>query len=1544
MTIPEFLHRLPAVGSGGFENLIGELLEALTGFRFHPARSGDQEGRDARAAGATGGTIVFECKRYAAGTPLKGRELVGELQQAHHALPQLDVWILAASREITDQNLSELEVTGREHGIDILPLESLGQGVGNLDILVAAFPEVVRRFTNEVDFNLLQLALTEARQTPVAEARLSAIKLRLLKPTCGWPSWRVNSHLEWCRVVGEEAAARSRWGQPLNVASSRGIPRLEAEKALERWWKDSHSTIFAMTGEEGDGKSWTVARWLTQQVHEAGETFPPTIFIPSRDAGEGKSLEDLVLENMRSLFLSGEWATKLERWLEYEGSNGRPVAVVVLDGLNERHTPGYWRSLIESSFDKPWLGQIRLVCTARSQYWNEYFADRPSMPTTRYALESFSDSELKLALRQESLDLSEFPADLRPLLRKPRYFKLAIRYREQMSQAGDFTLARLFFEDWRDRCDRSDRHMSEEDFSSFLRQVAERYREEGKSGLKKRDIEEFIGYDTNTRDAFRELATGGVLRKEGTQWIVSKDRLPLALGLLFSDKLQIAAGADRSLKEEIASWLEPHTGSDLEALIIEYAVLASVARSAERGIVANLLRAWIDTQNPRSPVGSPVERRLCAYVPQCLDAYVELAESVWSAQGNRPWAQEVLLRGFMYWCLESPHVVNGLIPVLQRWLTMVPFYGPPMFRKKPDGTPVSDREPTVKALWPDAAPNREYELAGYSLRLIEDDGWLRLSHAAFVIISFISDRRPLVEAFTRFCLAKAIHESSDGGNEMRWTIRTSEFNLEPEFEDHIQRLLQDNSKPARTALSRILRFLGTASARLRLSEIDEDSLFPQSEDEIKARKNPIEAGFAPKKADLEEYARRTPFNPVTFIHAAQDLVSDPDLDLPLGFAQRLAPAVETLKIQPIWQKRFRSGEDHWWERAETVLARVDSSAIAGLIRSVVKDVGARSLEALFQLSYRLANYDLLLDRDARLALETVFEATPELKSRSDDFATQSEYHLFSLVLPLWQGTEQLRRVLARPEDAFDWIQFELSYRGPVNGPLPSVRSSRGLFRMLYYLSIVCDGEVDAETLQAALTSGDSLVRGALFRYLYFRKFAPSRIRPFLSGWSWKPVMCEMEQTFGSLLLLELIAEERTGADWLRIDPTYRATALLCAAAPQALWQEYSAWFAKMVQGLNTPLPNGDFPAYEIAFSRQETGRPGQISLAPRPPNSVRIIAPETHWGGRFSDDPFASLSETPEAARDRRMAQYQQLETIAEDAFRLGNFWLQRCFPMDAIEAMLDQAPSIIDNTIRWISEQQTPKAPYTAFTFYSALAEALFSRSERVGDAALLYRALRASTGSVRIVDANTGLTRLDIVLFDAPETGQTRTLWEEAYWACATDACLLELAIMVRQSQRGASAQWLRRVIAEEITSTSPYQFARAAALRGFLETDPGAGWLSLKIADDSPWTESVVHTAQVRFKAERNARHWFRRFCETNDTDQAWSAFRLFLKCADRRCWLWFHQELAVLAEDDQRFGFFESNRSEVRKACKENEDRLSKKFLGADIVEDMHPWKK
>lgn len=1544
MKISVFLQSLKASGEGSFENLVGRLLGALTGLRFYVARSGDQGGRDARADGVGGGNIVFECKKYSGDTPLRDRELIGELAQAHLRLPQLDLWIIAASREITDQNLSALEEYGRKHAIDILSLESLEDGNGNLNALASAFPDVIRQFAQPAQLSALAEALDRAAKGPDAEASLISIKKKLLKPDAGWPSWRESSHQEWNRIVSEERAARARFGQPLDVSSARVIPRLNAEAALDDWWNNQPSKLFVMTGEEGDGKSWAVARWLTARIQSSNGAFPPIVFVSSRDAGSAKSLQDLVLENVRRLLPNGEWSNKLNRWLDCREVDAKePVVVVVFDGLNERHSPDYWQSIIESSFDKPWVGKTRLICTARSQYWDEFFGKRASVSAERFKLQSFDDAELQLALSQRRLKLSEFPEELRPLLRKPRYFDLATKYRGQMAESGDFTLARLYFEDWRDRCDRNSPGISEDQFNDFLREIAEQYRE-GVQRITRSDIEQYIGFDTDSRNTFRDLTTGGVLEKDGGRWKVSEARLPMALGLLLGDELA-RKKENIAFKEQIATWLEPHTGSDMEALIIEYAVLASIAKAVATMIVTTLLQAWIDTQNPRSPAGSPIEQRLTAYMPQCLEAYVDLAKSVWSTEKEHPWAQEVLICGFSFWVQNSEQLTARLIPVLEEWLSMVSIDGPPMFRGKPFIGPPPKSDFRVKELWPNAEPRQDYEFDGYVIHLINDDGWLRLSHVAFTIISFVIDRTPFARAFVGFSIARAIHESTDGQNELRWAIRSSKIDLDPLLLPLIQYLLADSRKPAQWACSRLLRMMGTESAWSMLASVDEDSLYPPSDFELESRKNPVESIFQCGIEDLEEYAFRDDFKPWRFIDSAKALVADTDLKLPLEVASRMEPILQQLEAAPVWQGQWRSGEDHFLEQAEIVLSRVDPGAIANVIRRIVKTALVREVEALYSLSFRLNEYDLLLDKDTRSTLEAARLHNPAIQGEHDSKGTHCEFFIFSRVLPLWAGYEQLDRLLARRPEANDWIDFEHSYKGPAIGARPEAKTPRDWFRTLYYLSVLREDKLNDTDLQSAFDTADSLVLGSLYRYLLRSNVSSKRCVPFISDWSWNAEMHHMEQTFGSLLLIRVAQERKEVAPWKKVDPTFRATALLETQSSPSDWSEYVEWFITMIADLQVPLQVDDVPAYEITYSAQETGRPGSVSLAPEPPRSVRFVAPESHWGGRAPEgNPFAGLTQEPEAIRERTKLKNQQLRELNEKAMKLGNFWMERCFPHDAIEAMLEHAPQVVNDSLRSLLDREAPRIPVTTVSYYTALAEILISRQDRVGDAIALIKILRLMGYGVRIIDEDTQLVQLDIDLFGAAETGPTEKLWEQELEACSTDLDLLELVIKVRRAVRRDSTRWLNGMIDRALLSGSALQKARALILRGFLDTALDTEWLSEPTEAGDSWYRTVLRIAQKRVKSERDARHWFKTFCNTSDLDEAWAAFRLFLTITDRRCWIWLYDELSVFQENDPRLKFFRSNRDEIRKACKENEEKLPKSFAGCEIADEMHPWRK
>jgi hypothetical protein len=99
----DLIRQIEPTGTEGFEGLVADLLEALTGRRFRLARAGSQAGRDMSLHEPNANVVAVECKRYGKDTELEERALQGELAQAVAAIPNLDVWVLVTSRDVPSQ-------------------------------------------------------------------------------------------------------------------------------------------------------------------------------------------------------------------------------------------------------------------------------------------------------------------------------------------------------------------------------------------------------------------------------------------------------------------------------------------------------------------------------------------------------------------------------------------------------------------------------------------------------------------------------------------------------------------------------------------------------------------------------------------------------------------------------------------------------------------------------------------------------------------------------------------------------------------------------------------------------------------------------------------------------------------------------------------------------------------------------------------------------------------------------------------------------------------------------------------------------------------------------------------------------------------------------------------------------------------------------------------------------------------------------------------------------------------------------------------------
>src|SRR5207245_1246395 len=117
---------------------------------------------------------------------------------------------------------------------------------------------------------------------------------------------------------------------------------------------------------------------------------------------------------------------------------------------------------------------------------------------------------------------------------------------------------------------------------------------------------------------------------------------------------------------------------------------------------------------------------------------------------------------------------------------------------------------------------------------------------------------------------------------------------------------------------------------------------------------------------------------------------------------------------------------------------------------------------------------------------------------------------------------------------------------------------------------------------------------------------------------------------------------------------------------------------------------------------------------------------------------------------------------------------------------------------------------------------------------------------------------------------------------------------------------------------------------------------------------WPEGEADTvhAAIRRKSARHryieacAYHWWRTFLSAPDEANAYAAWVLFLRSADRRAWTWIDDRVEAFNngphDGESRRQHFRLNRSRLERAMEKREQRLDREFLGHDIVEGFGPW--
>ena len=176
-----------------------------------------------------------------------------------------------------------------------------------------------------------------------------------------------------------------------------------------------------------------------------------------------------------------------------------------------------------------------------------------------------------------------------------------------------------------------------------------------------------------------------------------------------------------------------------------------------------------------------------------------------------------------------------------------------------------------------------------------------------------------------------------------------------------------------------------------------------------------------------------------------------------------------------------------------------------------------------------------------------------------------------------------------------------------------------------------------------------------------------------------------------------------------------------------------------------------------------------------------------------------------------------------------------------------------------------------------------------------------------------------------------------------CNTDQDLFDLAIAAFYNN---NADWLANLIEEDRMSKFAWRQLRAITLEGFASKN--------ELPIPEAWPESELKSNyeflirdSTRSKwLEACARHWWKAYLDARDPVDAYAAWVLFLKSADRRAWIWLHQEINALNVSDNlqkiKLAHALLNKSRLDEATTKRYDKLKRIFLYRNIIGYIYPW--
>ena len=276
---------------------------------------------------------------------------------------------------------------------------------------------------------------------------------------------------------------------------------------------------------------------------------------------------------------------------------------------------------------------------------------------------------------------------------------------------------------------------------------------------------------------------------------------------------------------------------------------------------------------------------------------------------------------------------------------------------------------------------------------------------------------------------------------------------------------------------------------------------------------------------------------------------------------------------------------------------------------------------------------------------------------------------------------------------------------------------------------------------------------------------------------------------------------------------------------------------------------------------------------------------------------------------------------------------------------VLQHAPDIVEQWLRGFCESTADfhRRGFGSEGAFLALCEALLAYDPERG--AQLWKTLHR-TMTMRYIGA-VGVEELLHMVFRVPDSPTVKMLRDKLAGLehCHTDQALFNLAIAAAYNGK---TDWLATLIEQDQASKFAWRRKRATALAGFTVNN--------KLPVEDAWPDGEIKTGYAnlaqkaaRYRwAEACARHWWQAYLASSDPTEAYAAWVLFLRSADRRVWVWLNQDIEAAQESDDFFKLkmihAGLNRGKLENALNKRGDKLDENFLDHRIFAGVGPWPK